>query len=58
MLYAYIGALIGPGILLAFGDVALGRCDPRHTAIRLELGSVGLSKWFWMGLIAVGLSAS
>jgi MFS family permease len=59
MLYASpaIGALIGSGILLAFGDVKRkGALSVIVTLLfALSLGLLGLSKWFWMGLIAVGL---
>ena len=59
MLYASpaIGALIGSGILLAFGDVKRkGALSVIVTMLfALSLGLLGLSQWFWMGLIAVGL---
>jgi len=59
MLYASpaIGALIGSGILLAFGDVKRkGALSIIVTLLfALSLGLLGVSKWFWMGLIAVGL---
>ncbi len=59
MLYASpaIGALIGSGILLAFGDVKRkGALSVIATLFfALSLGLLGLSQWFWMGLIAVGL---
>jgi MFS family permease len=59
MLYAApaIGALIGSGILLAFGDVTRkGALSVIVTLLfALSLGLLGLSQWFWMGLIAVGL---
>ena len=59
MLYASpaIGALIGSGILLAFGDVKRkGALSVVATLLfSLSLGFLGLSRWFWMGLIAVGL---
>ena len=59
MLYASpaIGALIGSGILLTFGDVKRkGALSVIVTLFfALSLGLLGLSKWFWMGLIAVGL---
>ncbi len=59
MLYASpaIGALIGSGILLGFGDVK--RKGALAVVVTLlfavSLGLLGLSQWFWMGLIAVGL---
>ncbi|HXV48966.1 MAG TPA: MFS transporter [Candidatus Binatia bacterium] len=59
MLYAApaIGALFGSGILLAFGDIerkgALSIIATLMFAV--SLGFLGLSKWYWMGLIAVGL---
>jgi MFS family permease len=51
-----IGALIASGLLLAAGDIS------RQGALTiiatfffaLSLGFLGFSKWFWMGLIAVG----
>lgn len=59
MLYAApaIGALLGSGVLLAFGDIerkgALSIIATLMFAV--SLGFLGLSKWYWMGLIAVGL---
>jgi len=51
-----IGALIGAGLLLAAGDVrrkgALSIIATLFFAF--SLGFLGLSKWFWLGLIAVG----
>ena len=52
-----VGALIGSGILLTFGEVK------RKGAVSIiatlmfaaSLGLLGLSNWYWMGLIAVGL---
>jgi MFS family permease len=59
MLYASpaIGALIGSGVLLTFGDVKRkGALSVVATLFfALSLGLLGMSKWFWMGLIAVGL---
>jgi MFS family permease len=59
MLYAApaIGALIGSGILLAFGDVERkGALSIIVTLMfALSLGLLGLSRWYWMGLLAVGL---
>ena len=59
MLYASpaIGALVGSGILLAFGDVKRkGALSVIATLFfALSLGLLGFSQWFWMGLIAVGL---
>jgi MFS family permease len=52
-----IGALIGSGILLAFGDVE--RKGALSIIVTLmfafSLGLLGLSRWYWMGLLAVGL---
>ena len=59
MLYASpaIGALIGSTILLTFGNVK--RKGVLSIAVTLmfalSLGLLGLSKWYWMGLISVGL---
>jgi MFS family permease len=52
-----IGALIGSGILLAFGDVERkGALSIIVTLMfALSLGLLGLSRWYWMGLLAVGL---
>lgn len=59
MLYSApaIGALIGSGVLLAFGDVKRkGVLSVIVTLLfALSLGLLGLSQWFWMGLVAVGL---
>jgi MFS family permease len=51
-----IGALIGSGLLLAAGDVRRkGALSIIATlCFAFSLGFLGLSKWFWMGLIAVG----
>jgi predicted MFS family arabinose efflux permease len=58
MLYAApaIGALIGSGTLLAFGDVERkGALSIIATMMfALSLGLLGLSRWYWMGLLAVG----
>jgi MFS family permease len=51
-----IGALVGSGLVLAAGNIE------RKGAVAiiatfffaLSLGLLGVSKWFWMGLIAVG----
>jgi MFS family permease len=52
-----IGALIGSVILLAAGDIKRkGAVAIIGTLLfALSLGFLGLSNWFWMGLIAVGL---
>lgn len=52
-----IGALIGSGLLLAAGDVKRkGMVSILGTLLfALSLGFLGLSQWFWMGLIAVGV---
>lgn len=59
MLYAApaIGALIGSGIVLAMGDIKRkGALSVIATLLfALSLGLLGLSQWFWMGLISVGL---
>jgi MFS family permease len=51
-----IGALVGSGLLLAAGDIERkGAAAVIGTFLfALSLGLLGLSKWFWMGLIAVG----
>jgi MFS family permease len=58
MLYAApaIGALMGSGILLAAGNVERkGVLVVLATLLfAVNLGFLGLSKWFWMGLLAVG----
>lgn len=58
MLYAApaIGALLGSGLLLVFGNVKRkGVLSVVATlCFALSLGFLGLSQWFWMGLIAVG----
>jgi len=58
MLYSApaIGALVGSGLLLVFGNVKRkGVLSVIATLLfALSLGFLGLSKWFWMGLIAVG----
>jgi MFS family permease len=43
-----IGALIGSGMLLALGDIK------RKGALSIA-ATLGLSRWFWLGLIAVGV---
>jgi len=59
MLYSApaIGALIGSAILLTFGDVKRkGALSIIVTLLfALSLGFLGLSKVYWVGLIAVGL---
>jgi MFS family permease len=58
MLYAApaIGALMGSGILLTAGNVERkGVLVVLATLLfAVNLGFLGLSKWFWMGLLAVG----
>lgn len=51
-----IGALLGSGLLLAVGEVKRkGVLSIIGTLLfALSLGFLGLSPWFWMGLIAVG----
>jgi MFS family permease len=51
-----IGALMGSGMLLAAGDIKRKGAVSIITTLlfALSLGFLGLSKWFWMGLIAVG----
>ena len=51
-----VGALIGSGLLLAVGEVKRkGVLSIVATLLfALSLGFLGLSPWFWMGLIAVG----
>jgi MFS family permease len=59
MLYASpaIGAVVGSAILLSCGDIKRkGAVAVIATLVfALSLGFLGLSKWYWMGLIAVGL---
>jgi MFS family permease len=59
MLYASpaIGAVIGSTILLACGDIKRkGAVAVIATLVfALSLGFLGLSEWYWMGLIAVGI---
>ena len=52
-----IGALIGSGMLLAVGDIKRkGALSIAATLLfALSLGFLGLSRWFWLGLIAVGI---
>ena len=52
-----IGALIGSGVLLAFGDIERkGAVAVIVTLLfALSLGFLGLSQSFWMGLLALGL---
>jgi MFS family permease len=51
-----IGALVGSGVILSCGDIkrkgALSIIATLFFA--LSLGFLGLSKWFWMGLLAIG----
>jgi MFS family permease len=51
-----IGALVGSGLLLAARDIERkGAAAVVATFLfALSLGLLGLSRWFWMGLIAVG----
>jgi MFS family permease len=59
MLYAApaIGAVVGSAILLSCGDIKRkGAVSAIATlAFALSLGFLGLSQWYWMGLIALGL---
>jgi MFS family permease len=59
MLYSApaIGALVGSGILLTFGDVKRkGALSVIVTLLfAVSLGFLGLAKVYWVGLIAVGL---
>ena len=59
MLYAApaIGALLGSGVLLTFGDIERkGALSIIATVLfALSLGFLGLAQWFWMGLPALGL---
>ena len=59
MLYASpaIGAVIGSVLLLGCGDIKRkGAVAVVATLVfALSLGFLGLSQWYWMGLIAVGL---
>jgi MFS family permease len=58
MLYAApaIGALIGSAMILAAGDIKRkGALSILATLVfALSLGFLGLSPWFWLGLIALG----
>ena len=58
MLYAApaIGALVGSGMILAAGDIKRkGALSIIATLVfALSLGFLGLSQWFWLGLIALG----
>jgi MFS family permease len=58
MLYAApaIGALVGSGILLTAGNIERkGVLVVLATLLfAFNLGFLGLSRWFWMGLLAVG----
>ena len=58
MLYAApaIGALIGSGVLLVAGNVKRkGALSILATLMfALSLGFLGVSQWFWLGLIALG----
>jgi ENTS family enterobactin (siderophore) exporter len=51
-----IGALVGSGLLLAAGDIERkGAAAVIATwFFALSLGLLGVSRWFWMGLVAVG----
>jgi len=59
MLYAApaIGALIGSAIVLSAGNIERkGALSILATLVfALSLGLLGLSRWFWMGLIALGI---
>jgi MFS family permease len=59
MLYSApaIGALVGSGFVLAAGNIERkGALSIIATlAFALSLGLLGLSQWFWLGLIALGL---
>lgn len=59
MLYAApaIGAMIGSGLVLAAGNIERkGALSVIATLMfALSLGFLGLSRWFWLGLIALGL---
>jgi MFS family permease len=52
-----IGALIGSGILLAAGEIKRkGALSIAATLLfGLSLGFLGVSRWFWLGLVAVGI---
>ena len=52
-----VGAVIGSALLLSRGDIKRkGAVAVIATlGFALSLGLLGLSKWFWMGLIAAGL---
>ncbi|HXG53040.1 MAG TPA: MFS transporter [candidate division Zixibacteria bacterium] len=51
-----IGALVGSGLLLAVGEVERkGALSVIATLLfASSLGFLGLSRWFWLGLLAVG----
>jgi MFS family permease len=51
-----IGALVGSGLLLVAGDIERkGAAAVIATFFfAVSLGLLGLSQWFWMGLVAVG----
>jgi MFS family permease len=52
-----IGALIGSGILLAAGEIKRkgGLSIAATLLFGLSLGFLGVSRWFWLGLVAVGI---
>jgi MFS family permease len=52
-----IGALLGSGLLLVAGDIERkGAAAVIATFMfAVSLGLLGLSKWFWLGLVAVGM---
>jgi predicted MFS family arabinose efflux permease len=52
-----VGALVGSGVLLVAGNVRRkGALSIIVTLLfALSLGFLGVSKWFWLGLIALGL---
>jgi predicted MFS family arabinose efflux permease len=58
MMYAApaIGALVGSGLLLVAGDIKRkGALSILATLMfALSLGFLGVSQWFWLGLIALG----
>ena len=59
MLYASpaIGAVIGSAILLSCGDIRRKGAVAIIATLgfALSLGFLGMSQWYWMGLIAVGV---
>ena len=59
MLYASpaVGAILGSALLLGCGDIKRKGAVAIIATLgfALSLGFLGLSRWYWMGLIAVGL---